>query len=62
MLVIWCTRTRYGEELALGPGPNLLGYTMEMPPVSSVGVNIRDKEWTVPSTEPESILTLLMLL
>lgn len=25
-------------------------------------MNIRDEEWTVPSTEPESTLTLLMLL
>lgn len=39
MLVIWCRRTKCGEESALGPWPNLLGITMEMPPASSVGVS-----------------------
>lgn len=53
-------RTRYVEELALGPGTDLPGHTVEMPPASWVGLSIRDNKRTVPSTE-SVLITLLML-
>lgn len=61
-LGIWYRRMRCVEELALEPGTDILSHTVVWPPASWVKVNIRDDKQTVPSTGPESILIVFLML